>query len=320
MKIGWIETKEIPPQNGEQTKELWNWLASNLKSNYIEFVKDAHYTANWEDRPREEIINKLTNRLNQQKDINLLIAMGTWAGKDFANNKHNTPTIVLSTSDAVSAGIIKSTQDSGFAHVHAQVEPELFFRQIRLFHEIINFKKLGVAYEDSVAGRSYAALDVVEKVAKERGFEIVPCFTKSDIADTNLAAETVKNCFNELTKKSEAIYVTEQGGINNKSIPELVKIVNQHHIPTFAQYGSEWVTYGFLMSTATAGFKYLGEFYASIIAKIFNGAKPNQLDQVFEHPPRIALNLKTAEIIGYDPPLIILGAADEIFKELIVPK
>ncbi len=320
MKLGWLENKDIPPQNGEQTKDLWNWLASNLKSDYIEFVKDAHYTAIWDDHIREDMVNKLTTRLSQQKDINLLIAMGTWAGKDFVNNKHNVPTLVLSTSDPVSAGIIKSNQDSGFDHVHAHVDPDRWERQLRLFHEIIGFKKLGVAYEDTVDGRSYAAIDVVEKVARERGFEITRCFTKSDIADTNIAAESVKYCFNELVKKVGAIYATEQGGINNKSIPELVKIVNNNHIPTFAQYGSEMVNYGFLVSTSTAGFKYVGEFHALTIAKIFNGAKPNQLDQIYEEPPKIALNLKAAELIGYDPPLVILGAADEIFKEITIPK
>jgi len=44
---------------------------------------------------------------------------------------------------------------------------------------------------------------------------------------------------------------------------------------------------------------------------------PNELDQLFEEPPKIAINLKTAELIGFDPPVIILGAADEIFTETV---
>jgi len=43
MGLGWIEE---PAQKGEQAKELWAWIAGNLKSTYIEFVKDAHYSAN----------------------------------------------------------------------------------------------------------------------------------------------------------------------------------------------------------------------------------------------------------------------------------
>ena len=318
MELGWIKNIDIPTQHGEQTKDLWNWLATNVESDYLEFT--AHYSANWDDDARKEIAEEIITRLKTQNDIDLVIAMGTWAGKDLANEKHNTPTIVLSTSDPISAGIIKSVNDSGFSHVNAHVDPDRWERQIRLFHEIIGFSSLGVAYEDSVDGRSYAAIEIVEKVAKERGFKIVRCYTKSDISDTQIAADSVKECFEELSKKSDAIYVTEQGGINNKSIPELVAITNKNRIPTFAQYGSEMVKYGFLVSTSTAGFRYVGEFHALTIAKVFNGAKPNQLDQLFEEPPKIAINLKTAEIIGFNPPLIILGAADEIFQTIETPK
>jgi ABC-type uncharacterized transport system substrate-binding protein len=320
MKLGWIEAVEIPPQQGEQTRELWNWLSTDAKSQYLEFVKDAHYSSNWDDNLRKSNVAEILNRLTQKEDIDLIIAMGTWAGKDLANQRHHVPTIVLSTSDPVSAGIIKGVNDSGFEHVHAHVDPDRWERQLRLFHEIFGFKKLGVAYEDSVSGRSYAAIDIIEKVSKERGFDVVRCFTKSDIADANAAAASVKECFRKLAEQSDAIYVTEQGGVNNQSIPELVRIAEERRVPTFAQYGSEMVKYGFLVSTSTAGYKYVGEFHAETMAKIFNGALPNQLDQVFEEPPKIAINLKTAEIIGFNPPLVILGAADEIFREIKKPE
>ena len=73
------------------------------------------------------------------------------------------------------------------------------------------------------------------------------------------------------------------------------------------------------MSISKASFKYVGQFYAETLAKILNGAKPRQLDQIFEGPPKIAINLKTAEVIGYDPPVDVLGAADEIYQEIEAP-
>ena len=319
MELGWLENTMLPPQKDDQTQALWKWLAQNITSDYIEFVEDAYYGAQWDDKTRAELVPKIINRLAEDKDIDLIIAMGTWAGKDLANDKHNVPTIVLSTSDPLSAGLIKSVEDSGFDHVHVQVDPHRYERQIRLFHEIIGFQKLGIAYEDTVDGRSYGAVDIAERVAKDRGFEVVHCHTQSDILDVEVASESLKTCFRELAKQADAIYVTEQGGINNNSIPQLVEIANQHHIPTFSQDGSEMVKYGFLVSTSTASAKYLGQFYAATFAKVFNGTKPNDISQLFEEPPKIALNLKTAEIIGFDPPLIILGAADELFDEIVAP-
>ena len=105
-----------------------------------------------------------------------------------------------------------------------------------------------------------------------------------------------------------------------RSIPELVKAANDFRVPTFSQSGSEEVKYGFLVSLSQAGFKYVGEFHAETFAKVFNGAMPNELDQLFEEPPKIAINLQTAQLIGFDPPVIILGAADEIFTETAGPQ
>ena len=319
MKQGWIEQVHLPLQKGEQTKQLWNWLAAEVKSKYLQFVKDAHYSANWDDKLREKTAAAVIKRLNKNKDIDLMIAMGTWAGQDLANNDHSTAIEVISASDPLAAGIIKSIEDSGYDHVHAQIDPFRYERQVRVFHDMIGFKKIGICYEDSEAGRSYAAIDKVEKVAKERGFQIVRSFTKSDVADTKLAEESVKKAFRALIGKCDAIYVTLQGGVNYRSIPELANIANTYQIPTFSQSGSDEVKYGFLASISQAGFKYIGEYHAEIIAKILNGVKPRKLLQVFEEPPKIAINLKTAEVIGFDPPVDILLAADEIFQEIETP-
>ena len=320
MQLGWIKQTDIPPQKGEQTTDLWKWLSTDLKSKYIEFVKDAHYTANWDDKLRVKTAEKILKRLSTKNDIDLMIAMGTWAGQDLANDSHSTNTLAFSVSDALGAGIIKSHEDSGYDHIHARIDPYRYERQLKTFHDVVGFKKLGVAYEDTVSGRSIAALDKIEKVAKGQGFKIVRCFTKDDVPDKKIAEETVKKCFNYLGEQGvDAIYATVQNGINSNSIGELREYVNSNSIPTFSQSGSHEVEWGFLMSLSQASYKYVGEFNAKTIAKTFNGAKPREIGQLFEEPPKIAINLKTAEIIGYNPPVDVMLAADEIFQEIETP-
>lgn len=321
MHLGWVETADLPKQQGEETQALWQWLATKAKSKYLEFSKDAYYSADWISKKRTDIVSQLTQRLATKKDIDLFIAMGTQAGQDFANNRHHVPTVVLSSSDPISAGVIKSVDDSGFEHIHATVDPKRYERQARVFHEIINFKKLGMTFEDSVNGRSFSAIDTMEKVGNERGFKVIKCYCLDESIDDQQKREaSVIKCFQDLITQVDAIYVTQQSGVNNASISQLVNIANQGHIPTFSQAGSIEVKYGFLLSLSQAGFKYIGEFHAQTIAKILNGAKPNQLVQLFEEPPKIAINLKTAEIIGFNPPIVLLGAADEIFNEIFSPE
>lgn len=72
---------------------------------------------------------------------------------------------------AVAAGIIKSPEDSGYDHIHARVDPTRYERQICVFHDIFEFKKLGVPFEDSITGRSYAAIEKIETVALDEGLK-----------------------------------------------------------------------------------------------------------------------------------------------------
>lgn len=320
MKLGWIETKAVPRHKDRSTRALWSWLSNNTNSAFIDFVDDAYYSANWDQETRERLQAEVIRRVNEQKDLDLIFALGTWAGKDLANDEHSTPTIVMSASDPVGSEIITGIQDSGRDHIHARVDPLRYERQVRMFHDVIRFDKLGVAYENTPEGRNYAAMDTVERIARERGFEIVTCHTQSDISDQAMAGQSVVQCFERLAKEADAIYVTLQGGVNAQTIPKLVEIANKRRIPTFSQAGSKEVQYGLLLSISRPSFKPVGLFLAATVAKVLNGAKPRQLDQLFEEPPNIAINLKTAELIGLYLYADVLAAADELYQEIIVPK
>lgn len=316
MHRGWLDAKPLPEQQGEQTAELWRWLSEEASGRYIEFVADGHYTVGWDDSRREAVQLKLLERLNKLQDIDLMIAAGTWAGQDLANHQHSTNTLIISASNPLSAGIVKSVEDSGFGHIHARVDPDRYTRQLRVFHDLVGFQRLGIALEDSAEGRSYAGWDEAEKLAELRGFTLVPCYTQSDISDTEKAESSVIKCFKTLVKAADAIYVTTQGGINSNSLPALISIVNKHKIPTFSQNGGKEVRQGLLMSISQAGFRAVGNFHAMTMGKVFNGAKPNQLTQLFVEPVRMAVNLKSAELVGYQPPLLLLGASDEIYRSI----
>ncbi len=197
--LGWIEKSDIPAQeNNEDTGKLWEWLVKNVKSRYLEFSADAYYSNNWNKEIREKTKMLLLQRLKEKQDIDLMLALGTWAGQDLANNGHSVPTLVCSVSDALASKIVNSAEDSGYDHIHARIDPSRNERQIRSFHDVIGFKKLGVAFEDTVVGRSYAAISDIEKVAKDRNFEVITCYMKEDIPDRKDAEESAVKCAAEL--------------------------------------------------------------------------------------------------------------------------
>lgn len=314
MDLGWIEHQNLPSLEDSSSQALWEFYGKNLKSQFLEFAPDAFYSAAWDNEKRENLKKELINRVNTTKDLDLVIAMGTWAGIDLAQGNHTTPTIVMAVNDALASGIIKSIHDSGNDYIHARVDPHRYDRQIQIFQTIMGFKTLGMIYRNDVAGRSYAAVDKVKKVARERGFTIQNCFLK-DSANQEDDEEDFIQCFTELSKKVEAIYVTSQKAVNDRTVPIMAEIAKKAKIPTFSQAGIEEVRQGLLMSISQAGFKYVGAFYASTMGKILNGALPRELNQIFEDPSKIAINLTTAETIKFYPSMDVLSSADEIFQQ-----
>ncbi|MDY0189988.1 MAG: ABC transporter substrate binding protein [Desulfuromonas sp.] len=319
-KLGWIKAATLPelPDN-KDTYQLWHWLATQAQSDYLEFISDAWYDCNWDKQLRSEVSQQVIERLNSSQDIDLMLAFGTWAGQDLATNKLHTPVLVASTTDPIAAGIIKSVSDSGYDHIIAKVDPERHKRQVRLFKDIFDFNTLGIVYEDSVEGRSFAAIDSVEEVAQEMGFKIAVCNAQFDDISQEQAVENVVKCYKKLAAKVDAIYITRHPGVTIDSLAQILAPALAAKKPTFSQGMSDEVAHGVLMSISLADFSYIGDFYAQTIAQIFNGAKPRQLEQHFQNPPKIALNLKTAQIIGYDPSVDILGATDEIFTAIKTP-
>jgi ABC-type uncharacterized transport system substrate-binding protein len=311
-ELGWIDkvSFENRPESTD-SKEVWEAL-SMAKNRYIQFVSDAYWSAGWNKDVRKENAENAVKRL-RSGDIDFMIAMGTWAGQDLANDKHSVPIIVISVSDPVKSGIIRSVEDSGYEHVHARCDPMRYVNQIKLFHNMVNFRRLGIVYENTVEGRTYAALADVEKVAGERGFQIVRCEAPFSGVDEKEAVTELIRCHEYLASRVDAVYVTVHRGIDFGRMPEIMAPLLKYKIPTFSMRGPEEVERGVLLSISRDNFLSVGKFHAKVMARIFNGARPRELNQIFLDPKTITLNINTAEAIGYIIPPAFLKVTDKIF-------
>uniref|UniRef100_UPI0039EEC3A0 ABC transporter substrate-binding protein n=1 Tax=Bordetella sputigena TaxID=1416810 RepID=UPI0039EEC3A0 len=313
QQLGWMTVPAIP--EGLSGHQIWQFLADNAHSDVLEFVADAWWQpGNFDASKRPAVRQAIQDRIRQRGDIDLIIAMGTLAGQDMAALGAPVPTVVASTSDAVGAHIVKSAQDSGLDNLHARVQPERYQRQVRLFRDIVPFKTLGLVYDDSPEGRTYAAVDAVEQVARELHFTVRGCNARANGIPQEEATRNALACYREVASQVDAVYVTVHRGITPDSVADVAQILRQAKVPSFSMLGSEEVKKGILMSLAQADYSYVGLFYAETIARIFNGAKPRQLNQIWIDPAKIALNLETARLIGFDPPVDILLAADEVYE------
>ncbi len=215
--MGWIERAPLPALEGKDaTGKIWQWLSESSHSEYLKFVPDAYWSNGWHQAMRKNNLQTILRRLNLVKDIDLMLAMGTWAGQDLASDLQHVNTMVMSTSNPVLSHIINSAEDSGRKYIHAKVDPFRYIRQVELFHEIIGFKKLGIAYENSVEGRTYSAMADVETVARKKGFSIIKCEAPYAEVSEQVAAEKVMQCHQQLAPQIDALYITTHQGIDKK--------------------------------------------------------------------------------------------------------
>lgn len=322
MELGWIDRQPLPLislSDRPSTLPLWNWLATSLNSRYIEFVGDAYWSSDWLEGRRQDVREDCIRRL-QEGAVDLIFAMGTWAGKDIANDRHSVPTMVMSTTDAVQSGIIKSAEDSGLDHLHAKCDPTRHNRQIRLFHDIVRFKKIGVVYnERDPDGRVLAHLDKLEEVARERGFVVVSCSTPNSMVSLQDAIEEYRYCVGRLAPRVDAFYLSDVRGTEADYLWETMKPLIEFKVPTWSARGSMLVERGALLSVARENFGYLAPFYSEVVARILNGTKPRAIPQVIKETLRLAINLETARRIGYRIPPNVLKVADIVYDRVGIP-
>lgn len=317
MMMGWMEEVKFPKlPDTEDTKVLWNWLSINSKSKYIEFVDYAYWSSNWDKKMRSENRKACIKQLNKG-DIDFMFALGTWSGQDLANDEHSVPTFCLSISDPIKAKVIQSAEDSGYDHIIARCDPKRYMRQIRLFHDIIKFKRLGIAYEDTSEGKTYAGLDDIDIIAKERGFKVIKCIAKDEIAkDMEEAVDEYTKCCEKLAPFIDAFYFIDSRGTNSKYLSKPLKPLLQYKVPTWTRRGSEQVKYGVLMSIARKNFDFFSPYYGETIAKILNGARPRDLNQILREPLKLSINLETAKIIDYNVPNNVLKVAEIVYDKI----
>lgn len=315
---GMIEHGNVPiPSDTESTHAMWDWLTANAGGQNLYFPPDGFYSANWDASRRAEIRREILERIRTKGDIDAILAFGTWAGQDFAAADLDVPVIVSSVTNAVEAGIIPSADDSGRDNLLAVIEPDRYRQQVTLFHDIFHFKRLGIVYEDTPSGRSSIALGDIEQTARELGFELVRCTDVFDVPDLDLASRRLLACHEKLVRDgADAVYLTYNIGMQADSIPQLLAPLATARIPTFSQAGSAEVQRGALLSIAQSNITDQGKFSGEALAAIIQGTAPRILSQKFESMVSLAVNLRMATLIGWNPSLEILAAVDEIYQQI----
>jgi ABC-type uncharacterized transport system substrate-binding protein len=318
MDLGWIEPAAVPEAGGpDDNAALWPLLSAALRSDYLEFAPAAFWSAGWSATRREEVRADCIRRLNAG-EVDFMLAAGTWAGQDLANDLHHVPLTVCAVSNAAFSGIVRSPAESGRDHVHAKCDPDRYVRMARLFFNLFRFKRLGVTYEDSPEGRAHGGVREIEQVSREFGFEVVPCLAPFSGVSQEQCEQAVIACQEKLARQVDAAIIPVHRGVNPRVMSRVLAPYFERRIPTFSQQGSQEVKHGALlgMTLGRGAFRAVGTFHAKAAASAFNGIPVGRLPLVFEDPHGLALNRETARRIGFAVPPGLELVAEDVFEAI----
>jgi len=290
---------------------LQNALAEKGWGDKVVFPKDARAIGSWSTMGKAGTRSKAIE-LMQRKDVDLIIGMGTGAAQALlACNNGHTPVVAMTLSDPIGAGVVKSAEDSGVDNLTTCVVPDQWLTMLRLFHTVVGFKKLGVLYEDTAAGRTYTNLEDARDVVREKGTRLIEYPHLQTGANVRACKDGLEWLVNS---GADAVYLPDIPCFDwTVGDPRpLLDYLREHKVATFARTGTPLVQLGALMGTCDFELKPLGKFHATQLIKIFQGTQPRKLKMTMPNAMGLSLNLKTARMMGHDLNPDVLVSADVI--------
>jgi ABC-type uncharacterized transport system substrate-binding protein len=265
-----------------------------------------------------EELAALAEKIMARDDVDLIFSMGTTATQALLKaNNLKTPIIGITISEPLETGIIKSRDLTGTPNLAIRYIPDRGIKMFRIFHEVSTFSRMGIIYENTVEGRSYANLQDAREAGRDRGFAVIEY--KSYEPDYPLAS--CEAAVNELIeKKINAIYLSEISCFDTEKhdISSMLQKLHDNKILTFTSSGASHVAEGVFFGLSTITEQTLGNFYAHMIIEILEQKiVPGNIPIVAEFNPEIVLNLQAATALGINLPLWILVSADKIFDNPI---
>ena len=316
---GWIKEGSVPftAEGIEREKtyvdEMYEILEKTDLGPYIEFSPGACYYLAYEDE--NEIAEDLKKRASEG-DIDLIITTGTSAGVFVKDLDLKVPMIDFSATDPVASGIIDSaTEGSGNPYVWAQVEPSLPLRQLKYYHSIKPFYRLGVIIygDETISG-----VPDIKQSAEEIGFSLV----KYNIDEQPRETAEDKEAYYKLVEEK----VQEMAGENIDAFFLTVDLINdmeylmpllsyfyEKRIPVYLMDDVSVVEAGALMLISANDMENVGRFVADVIGKTLNGAEAGSLPCVYTSAPSIYVNYDVAMDIQYPLSFGFLAVCDQIF-------
>ena len=317
---GWITPGSLPYTLEDvdkmelSTAQIYEGLQEADLGDYICFPADQFYYLG--SMGEDYIAEKLKEGAG--RDFDLVLTFGTSAGVLVSSLDLPVPMVDFSATDPVASGIIESANgNSGKPNVWAQVEPSVPLRQLKYYHSLCPFNKLGmIIFGDEVV----SGVPDIMKASSEVGFSVIkyniPEQSRERGPELDAYYAMLKEKFEEMAEEDiDAFFYTLDLINDPEMIPEMLEPLYEKNIPVYALDDVNSVYSGALMIICAYDIENVGRFVADAMIKIMDGEEAGSLPCIYTSAPYICVNLDVAERIDYPLSFDFLAICDEIYTE-----
>lgn len=242
----------------------------------------------------------------QDPQVDVVLAMGVIVSSEIARlGPFSKPVIAPFVIDAHIQNIPMLDGKSGVRNLSYISLPAQFLRDIKMFQEIVPFRKIAILINGAVGESVPQLYPLVRESLEALNAEPKIVAVEKDISSALL----------QLTDDIEAAYLLPLLHLNSKEFDRLVKELIERKIPSFSLLGVDEVERGIMATLSPDVFPKITRRIALNFQRILLGEKPEELPVGIAIDDRLTLNMTTARAVGVSPPFTILTEAEVLKGE-----
>jgi len=268
---------------------------------FLTFVSSDKFTGDWST---ESVQSHFQQAIND-KSVDMIICRGVIAGRMALSygplpKPVFIPLLIDPSEELVSRDrrSISAHRTTGVKNLYYVDLQGTFADDLRVFSEIISFKKLVIIYGPTIKDNGSMAEDFLN-VAKTFGVEV----TGRQIMANGAGIDS-------LNLDCDAVMVLPLPQAHNKVVERLAEKINSKNLPSYAYAKMANVEAGLMASyLPELGPARLARRIALNVRKVIEGKKPESLSVHLELDRKVVLNIGTAKRIGVSPQWALMADA-----------
>lgn len=304
VKLGIVADCQLPNNSAimdriaEETRTL-------LQSEYQVIIDDSDVLySECNAQKAQENLDALLSR----DDIDIILGVDPISSHVMANSgPYDKPVIAgIIINPQVQKLPITASGKSGVKNLVYIVLPYSPQRDLEVFHEMVDFKHLGVIVDKSTFDNIPPLGEFLKSSLEQLGVNY----------DFVYASAKPQEVLDQLNERIDAIYYLPSDQLTPVVQKQLIDEINRLGLPSFSLVGRSDVDQGVLAGTAPASnFDLISRRIALNIQRIMSGDQPAKINVALPHKEALVINMETARAIDYSPNWDLLSEALLINEE-----